>query len=131
MARAAITAELACSVERVWETVTDLSRQGWRGDVERVEISGGGTFMEYAAGGFATAFAVTRREAPHHWALDLENANVSGRWSGEFLPVAGGCTVTFTEEITPKKAWMRPLAGVYLRRQQRRYLADLKRALGL
>ena len=39
MIRAEITAELPCPVERVWRTVTDLSRQEWRGDVERVENS--------------------------------------------------------------------------------------------
>lgn len=131
MARARITAELACSPERVWETVTDLTRQGWRGGVEQVEITGERTFTEYAVGGFATDFTVTRREPPHCWAFDLENKNVKGRWTGEFLPSAGGCAVTFTEEITPKKAWMRPLAGLYLRRQQQRYLVELRQALGL
>ncbi len=131
MARARITAELACPVERVWETVTDLTRQGWRSDVERVEITGEGTFAEYAVGGCATDFTVTRREPPRRWAFDLENGNIRGSWSGEFHPAAGGCTVTFTEDVTPKKAWMRPLVGLYLRRQQRRYLVDLRRALGL
>lgn len=131
MARGRITAELSCSPERVWETVTDFTRQNWRSDVERVEAAGEGRFVEYTRGGFATVFTVTRREMPHLWAFDLENENISGRWSGEFYPAAGGCRVTFTEEVTPKKAWMRPLAGVYLRHQQRRYLADLKRALGL
>lgn len=131
MVRAAITAELDCPVERVWETVTDLTRQGWRGDVERVEVTGERTFVEYGRGGFVTAFTVTRREEPHHWAFDLENANMKGSWCGEFCSAADGCTVTFTEDAAPKKAWMRPLAGLYLRRQQRRYLADLRQALGL
>lgn len=131
MARARITAELACSPERVWEMVTDLTRQDWRSDVERVEVTGERTFVEYAAGGFATAFTVTRREEPHRWGFDLENENIRGSWSGEFRPAAGGCRLTFTEEVTPKKTWMRPFAALYLRRQQRRYLADLKRALGL
>ena len=64
MARVQITAELACAPERVWETVTDLTHQSWRSDVERVEPTGEGAFVEYAAGGAATAFTVTRREPP-------------------------------------------------------------------
>lgn len=131
MARARITAELACSPERVWERVTDLTRQDWRSDVERVETAGEGSFVEYGRDGFVTAFTVTRREEPRLWAFDLENGNISGRWSGEFHPAAGGCRLTFTQEVTPKKIWMRPFAGLYLRRQQRRYLADLRKALGL
>ncbi len=131
MARAKITAELACPPERVWETVTDLARQGWRGDVARVEVTGEWTFTEYAAGGFPTVFTVTRREPPCRWAFDLENENIKGSWAGEFRPASGGCRVTFTEDVTPKKAWMRPLAGLYLRHQQRQYLKDLKKALDL
>lgn len=130
MAESSITAELACPVERVWEVVTDLSRQDWRSDVERVEITGERTFTEYA-GGFATFFTVTRRAPPNSWAFDLENENIRGSWSGEFLPAADGCKVTLTEDVIPKRAWMRPFAGLYLKKQQARYLADLKKALEL
>nr|WP_326171556.1 SRPBCC family protein [uncultured Oscillibacter sp.] len=131
MPRLCITAKLACPVERVWETVTDLSRQDWRSDVARVETAGEMAFVEYTGDGFATTFTVTRLEPPHYWAFDLENKNIKGRWTGEFLPTAGGCTVTFTEDVTPKRAWMRPFAAVYLKKQQRQYLADLREALDL
>ena len=47
MIRAEITAELPCPVERVWRTVTDLSRQEWRGDVERVEVTVGEAFCAW------------------------------------------------------------------------------------
>lgn len=130
MVRSEITVRLDCPAEQVWETVTDLSRQGWRSDVERVEITGEASFVEYGKGGFATAFTVTEREPPRRWAFDLENENIQGRWTGDFTDAAGGCTVTFTEEITVKKAWMRAFAGLYVKRQQRQYLADLKKALG-
>ena len=130
MAKSCVTAELACPVERVWETVTDLSRQSWRRDVERVERTGERSFVEYTGDGFATAFTVTRLEPPHHWAFELENETVKGRWTGAFLPVPDGCSVTFTEDVTPKKAWMCPFAEMYLKRQQRRYLEDLRKALG-
>lgn len=63
--------------------------------------------------------------------LIWKTENIKGRWTGEFLPAASGCTVTLTEDVTPKKAWMRPLAGMFLRRQQLRYLSDRREALGL
>lgn len=130
MAVSTICAELFHPVERVWETVTDLSRQSWRTDAARVEVTGESSFVEYTAGGFATAFTVTRREPPRFWAFDLENENIRGRWTGEFTPSPKGCKVVFTEEVAAKRVWMRPLAGLYLRKQQKRYLEDLRRALG-
>ena len=59
----------------------------------------------------------------------MDNANLTGRWTGTFSPEGGGTRVTFTETITVKKPWMRLFAKGYLRRQQARYLADLGRAL--
>lgn len=103
MAVSTIRAELAYPVERVWETVTNLSRQHWRTDVDRVEPAGELSFVEYAAGGFATVFTVTRREPPRLWAFNMENERVRGCWTGEFTPSAGGCTVAFTQEVTAKK----------------------------
>ena len=59
----------------------------------------------------------------------MDNANLTGRWAGEFRPENGGTRVTFTETITVKKPWMRLFARGYLRRQQARYLTDLRKAL--
>lgn len=86
MARARITAELACPPERVWETVTDLTRQDWRSDVERVEVTGERRFVEYAAGGVATVFTVTRREPPCHWPLTWRMRISRGAGPGSFTP---------------------------------------------
>ena len=66
---------------------------------------------------------------PSFWAFDLENANLTGRWTGTFQQSEGGTEVTFTEYITPRKGWMRLFARGYLRRQQAQYLADLRRVL--
>lgn len=73
MARACVGMELAYPAERVWEIVTDLARQNWRSDIDRVETVGAGAFVEYARGGVITAFTVTRWEPPRVWAFDLEN----------------------------------------------------------
>ena len=38
-------------------------------------------------------------------------------------------TVDFTETIDVKKIFMKPFAGIYLKKQQSLYLSDLKKAL--
>ena len=124
-----ITAVLPYPPERVWAAVTDLDHWQWRSDLSRLERMGEDAFTEYGQGGFPTYFTVTDRRPPSLWAFDIENANLTGRWTGEFQPEGADTRVTFTEHIAPKKAWMRLFAKGYLRRQQARYLEDLRRAL--
>ena len=33
-----VTVHFSCPVERVWQTVTDLSNTAWRSDLKRVEV---------------------------------------------------------------------------------------------
>ena len=107
MITSTIQADLACPVERVWAVLTDLTCQDWRSDIERVEITGEDTFVEYTKGGVATYFTVTRNEPPGHWAdgdqratwaFSMENENMTGSWTGKLEPSDSGCKVTFTEE---------------------------------
>ena len=115
--------------DRVWAAVTDLDHWQWRSDLRRLDRIGEDTFTEYDKTGFPTRFTVTDRRPTSFWAFDIENVNLTGRWTGEFQPKGGGTRVVFTEHITPKKPWMRLFAGGYLRRQQARYLTDLRKAL--
>lgn len=123
------TALMPYSPERVWAVVTDLDRWQWRSDLSRLDHIGDDAFTEYDRNCFSTHFTVTDRRPPSFWAFDVDNANLTGRWTGEFRPEGGGTRVTFTETVTVKKPWMRLFAKGYLRRQQARYLADLGRAL--
>ena len=77
MTQSVVQAELASPVRRVWEVLTDLNHQDWRSDIERVEVTGETTFVEYTKGGVATFFTVTRHEPPGYWAFDMENKNYS------------------------------------------------------
>lgn len=124
-----IGAVMPYPAEKVWAVVTDLDRWQWRSDLEGLERTGPDTFTEYGKGGFPTRFTVTCRREPEKWAFELENANMSGSWTGEFQSVPEGTQVTFTESLTPKKGWMKLLVKGYLRRQQARYFADLRQAL--
>ena len=124
-----VSAALPHPPERVWAVVTDLDRWRWRSDLGGLERTGEGTFTEYGRDGFPTRFTVTDCRPPDLWAFDLENANLTGHWTGTFQRAGDGTRVTFTESVVPRRAWMRLLVKGYLRRQQARYLRDLRRAL--
>ena len=93
------------------------------------ERTGPGAFVEYTPAGVATRFTVTAQEPCRRWAFRLENSGLRGRWVGEFAPQGGGTRLRFTEEVQPKRWWMRPFMKGYLKGQQARYAGDLRRAL--
>lgn len=115
--------------EQVRQVVTDLTDTAWRSDIARVERTGPGAFVEYTPAGVATRFTVTAQEPCRRWAFRLENSSLRGRWVGEFAPQGGGTRLRFTEEVQPKRWWMRPFVKGYLKGQQARYAGDLRRAL--
>ena len=129
MATSKVTAHFPCPVEQVWYTVTDVTRTSWRSDLARVELLDGAYFVEYTRSGYATNFTVTACEPPRFWAFTMENNNMSGSWEGIFEAVEGGTQLTCTETVTAKRWWMRPFVPGYLKRQQKRYLDDLRRQL--
>lgn len=118
-----------CPVERVWQTVTDLAHTGWRSDLARVEVLDETHFVEYTKSGYATHFTIMACEPPRLWAFTMENGNMSGSWEGVFEAVEGGALLTCTETVTAKRWWMGPFVPGYLKRQQMRYLEDLRKKL--
>ena len=131
MATATMRAELDRPLETVWKLVTDLGRWDWRSDLAKIEVTGERTFVEHTRDGFATNFTITCLEPMTRYAFNMENANMRGTWTGAFTETAAGCAIVFTEDVTAKRALMRPFVGGYLKKQQRQYLDDLKRALGI
>lgn len=59
----------------------------------------------------------------------MENKNIKDRWKGVFSYSGGKTTVHFTEEITAKNIFLIPFIKPYLKKQQIRYIQDLKHAL--
>ena len=110
-------------VQTVWDIVTGVMEYPtWRSDVERVETPGAQTFWEYAKGGYVTKFTITGEEHCRRWTLAMENANLTGRWVGVFRQRGAATVIDFTECVTVKKRWMRPLVKIYLRRQQAQFV---------
>ena len=130
MSTSKVTVHFPCPVERVWQTVTDLSHTSWRSDLKRVDVLDETHFVEHAKSGFATRFTVTACEIPRFWAFVMENENMSGSWEGIFEAAEDGTLLTCTETVTARRFWMRPLVPGYLKRQQRLYLKDLQKELG-
>ena len=129
MATSKVTVSLPCPVERVWQTVTDLSPTAWRSDLARVEVLDETHFVEHTPSGYATNFTVTACEPLCRWAFTMENGNMSGSWEGIFQAAEGGTRLHCTETVSAKRWWMRPFVPGYLKRQQRLYLDDLRKEL--
>lgn len=124
-----VTVRFPCPVERVWQAVTDLSNTAWRSDLKRVEMLDETHFVEHTKSGYVTNFTVTAYEPLRYWAFTMANGNMSGFWEGIFETAEGGTRLTCTETVHAKHWWMRPFVPGYLKRQQKRYLDDLRREL--
>ena len=129
MATSKVTVQFPCPVEQVWQTVTDLAHAAWRSDLDRVEVLDGTHFTEHTKSGYATNFTVTACDPPHFWTFTMENDNMSGSWEGIFEAAEGGTRLHCTETVTARHWWMRPFVPGYLKRQQKRYLDDLRKEL--
>lgn len=130
MAVSNIKADFECEVEKVWEVVTSLGDYTWRSDLSRIEvIKPEEKFVEYTKDGYATTFIITAFEPCKRYEFDMENDNMKGHWSGIFSEKDGKTTIDFTEDVTAKKLIMKPFVGGYLKKQQKLYVEDLKKAL--
>ncbi len=118
-----------CNVERVWEVVTSLTDYSWRSDLGKIEKGKENQFIEYTKDGYATTFTITVQEPCKRWELDMENDNMKGHWVGVFTQEGKETEVDFTEDVQAKKLWMKPFVRGYLKKQQKQYIQDLKRAL--
>ena len=61
--------------------------------------------------------------------IDMENSNMAGHWIGVFMAKGNKTQVDFTENVIPKKWFMKPFVKSYLRKHQKQFVLDLKKAL--
>lgn len=130
MAVSRIRAELACDVEKVWEVVTSLEEYSWRSDLGKIEIlEQGRRFAEHTKDGYVTEFTITAFEPYKRYEFDMENGSMKGHWTGSFSGRGGKSVIEFTEDVTAKKIFMKPFVKGYLKKQQEKYVEDLRRTL--
>lgn len=129
MALAYIKADFPCTVERLWDVVTSLEDYAWRSDLSRIEVTGKNNFIEYTTDGKATYYTVTAEEPYKKWEFTMENTDIKGTWVCTFSEEDGRAAVKFTGNIRAKKFYLNPLLKSYMKKHNKRYTQDLKKAL--
>ena len=129
MAFSNIKAVLQSDIQTVWNVVTSVEGYTWRSDLGKTEILSEKQFVEYTKDGFATFFTITAAESYKRWEFDMENENMKVHWTGIFTQKGEQTEIDFSEEIIPKKFFMKPFIKSYMKKQQTKFIEDLKKAL--
>lgn len=129
MAIAKMKAIFQSEIKDVWNVVTSLDNYQWRSDLSKIEVISNKQFIECTKDGYATTFTITVRKPLERWEFDMENSNMRGHWTGVFSIKNGQTEIEFTKDVTAKKLIMKPFVKAYLKRQQKRYVMDLRKVL--
>ena len=113
----------------MWNKVTDLNDFVWRSDLKNIRIVDDNKFVEISKDGIETYFEVTECIQNQCWSFEIENQNIKGTWVGKFYSHGDKTSLDFTENIASKKLIFKPFIGSYLKKQQKLYFRDLKKAL--
>lgn len=130
MAISTIQAEFKCNIEKIWETVTSLEDYTWRSDISKIVVTKAREqFEEHTKDGYVTTFTITSFEKYKRYEFDMDNENMSGHWTGIFSSKGDVVNIEFTEAVTAKKFIMKPFVKGYLKKQQQKYIADLRKTV--
>ena len=132
MASSNIKAVILGGLQQVWELILDIENYAtWRSDLSKTEVISDTQFIEYTKDGYPTTFTVTLVDPYKRWEFNMENSNMKGHWIGVFTDKGNETEIDFTEFVEAKKWFMKPFVKSYLKKQQARFVADIKRALGV
>lgn len=117
-------------IHKVWKTVLTVEKYSeWRSDLSKIEKINEKEFIEYTKEGYATTFISTVIEPYKRWEFDMENTNMKGHWIGVFTSRGNETQIEFTENVIPKKWFMKPFVKSFLKKQQTQFVLDLRKAL--
>lgn len=116
-------------IKVVWDLVTSVENYSWRSDLREVKLVNKKEFIEYTKDNFETRFIVTKFEPYQVWEFNMENKNIRGKWTGNFFEEDGKTRVEFIEDVQVKNILMQVFIKSYLRKQQKLFIRDLKKAL--
>ncbi|MEG0592446.1 MAG: SRPBCC family protein [Coprobacillus sp.] len=118
------------SLENVWDLISNLNHQLWRSHIKEIKIIDETHFIEYDKDGYETNFTITKKIDKEIYEFDIENKNINGHWIGRLKEVDNQhVCVEFTEMINVNNKIMNLMAKSYLKKQQKLYIEDLKKAL--
>lgn len=130
MATSNIKEIINSDIHNVWKTVTNINDYSiWRSDIQKTKIINDHKFIEYTRNGFATTFTITNVEPYKRLEFNMENENIIGNWTGIFYSEGNKTKIDFTENVKPKKFFMKPFVKLYLKNQQRKFVYDLRQLL--
>ena len=119
-----------CSIEKIWDLVTNLDNQLWRKGIKAIEVLDENHFIEHDTSGYSTSFVITNKFKGNIYEFDIENQNMKGHWIGKFLIINDNqVKIHFTESIEVHNKLMNMVAKSYLKKQQKQYIHDLKEVL--
>lgn len=121
---------ISSDIHKVWKAVLAVDKYStWRSDLSKTEIINEKQFIEYEKNEYATTFTVTVVKPYKRWEFDMENSNMKGHWVGIFTSRGTDTEIDFTENVIPKKWFMKPFVKSYLKKQQAQFVLDLKKVL--
>lgn len=130
MTLSTIEVVIDAKIEDVWQAITQLENVTWRSDISRIEVvSEGKEFVEYTTDCYATHFVITAFQPPSTYAFTMDNENMNGKWWGTLTEKGDQTQAVFTEDVSAKKLFLKPFVKLYLTKQQKQYMQDLKRHL--
>ena len=130
VANSNINAIIRDDIHKVWDVVLAVDKYNtWRSDLSKTEIINDKQFIEYTKDGYDTTFTVTVVEPYKRWEFDMENSNMKGHWTGIFIAKGNETQIDFTENVIPQKWFMKPFVKTFLKKQQKQFILDLKKAL--
>lgn len=122
---------ISSDIRVVWETVLAVENySSWRSDISKTEIINNNKFIEYTKDNYVTTFTITVMKPYERWEFDMENSNMKGHWTGIFTSNGNETIIDFSENVVTKKWFMKPFIKSYLKKQQARFIDDLKTKLG-
>ena len=132
MAISNINTIISNDIQKVWNIVLAVDKyNSWRSDLSKTEIINDKQFIEYTKNGYATTFTVTVVEPYKRWEFDMDNSNMKGHWIGIFTDKGNETQIDFTENVIPKKWFMKPFVKTLFEKTTKAICSGLKESIGI